>query len=102
MIPHLANVVPLRHHHHLKVVGWIALVLAIAVLAGMGLVWRFNSKVMPIPLSPPSPDISLPWILEAIEKVDRICGPVPFVIDATRYSFHYECQRPENVPVRKR
>lgn len=37
------------------------------------------------------------WVLKRLEYADKICGPVPFEIQATRDSFHVICGRPENV-----
>ena len=45
----------------------------------------------------PEPDDS--WVMRRLEACDKVCGPVPFEVHATRDSINCVCGRPDRVRV---
>jgi hypothetical protein len=41
------------------------------------------------------------WARERMEDADRVCGPVPFVVEVTRDRISLDCRRPEPLGVVK-
>jgi hypothetical protein len=81
--------------------GWIpalfTALLAAAILAYM--LWQRPAAPPPIPAveacPTAPPDDS--WVLRRLEACDKVCGPVPMEITATRDSIACTCGRPEKL-----
>ena len=79
----------------------LSLVIGGAVWGGVTAIARFTASPVKPPAATvracPEPDDS--WVMRRLEACDKVCGPVPFEVHATRDSINCVCGRPDRVRV---